>query len=150
MAIHMALDLGMNVSSENWSRAGTSVFNSREREIRERTWYGCIHLEKWVYYFRSRWRWPLPARYMSMYLGKQITSVYNGASPYFSGRPVRIQPSSYNLKLPTTLDVSQRPSIQCWVILIISASTRVYSMALHYETIPILLCPRDDLVHMER
>jgi hypothetical protein len=46
MAIRMALDLGLNVSSENWVQNGTKVFDERESELRERTWFGCVLLER--------------------------------------------------------------------------------------------------------
>lgn len=48
MAIHMALDLGLNVSSEYWKQDGEATFSIGTVNMRERIWYGCIHLDRFV------------------------------------------------------------------------------------------------------
>jgi hypothetical protein len=46
MAIQMALDLGLNVSSERWIRKGSTLFSERDRELRACIWFGCVQLDK--------------------------------------------------------------------------------------------------------
>jgi hypothetical protein len=42
----MAQDLGLHRSADHWQRDGVNVFDSRERNIRKRVWYGCVQVDK--------------------------------------------------------------------------------------------------------
>ena len=42
----MAIALGLNRSSDYWVRGKDSrVFDERERDVRDRVWFGCVQLD---------------------------------------------------------------------------------------------------------
>ncbi|EJD52017.1 hypothetical protein AURDEDRAFT_158861 [Auricularia subglabra TFB-10046 SS5] len=47
MAVRMAQDLGLNRSFDKW-RGGTSLFTAPEIQLRRRTWYACVIMDRYV------------------------------------------------------------------------------------------------------
>lgn len=50
MAIRMAQDLGIHRSADGWQRVGLGgrLFNESELNERERIWFGCVVMDKYV------------------------------------------------------------------------------------------------------
>jgi len=50
----MAIDLGLNRSSGNWTKGSDRIFTEREGEMRDRVWHGLVQLDMYAIYFTRR------------------------------------------------------------------------------------------------
>ena len=48
MAVRMAQDLGLHRNAEKWSNIGKNLFTSDVLQERQRIWYGCVIMDKYV------------------------------------------------------------------------------------------------------